>query len=89
MLLLRERFLLCDDHMAMRLVFLHEPCKLLLADVQKAWLLLHQNVPYIDISRCNRVKSVFLDDNDDVRLVVINSIIFYFLLDQTTVVLHM
>ncbi|KAF6029309.1 UNC13D [Bugula neritina] len=25
MLLLRERFLLCDDHMAMRLVFLHEP----------------------------------------------------------------
>ena len=56
MLLLRERFMLSTDHMSMREVFLHEPCKLLLADIQRAWLMLHEKARYIDIANCNRIR---------------------------------
>ncbi|XP_067946833.1 uncharacterized protein [Watersipora subatra] len=56
MLLLRDRFLVCNDHMSMRQVFLDEPCKLLLMDIQTAWLKLHQNVSYPDLAACNRVR---------------------------------
>jgi len=56
MLLLRDKFLVAVDYSSMRDVFLSEPCTLLVADVQKAWLLLHEDAPYKEVAACNRVK---------------------------------
>lgn len=55
LLLLRKRFLTADDHMTMREIFLEEPSKLLLADIQKAYLLLHDEEDYRKISSYNRL----------------------------------
>ena len=58
LLLLRENFLSATDHSDMRAVFLHEPSKLLTADIQRAWLMIHEKASYRDVSHCNRLNQL-------------------------------
>lgn len=58
LLLLRESLLAAQDHSDMRSVFLHEPCQLLTADIQRAWLMLHNKADYAEITKCNRINQL-------------------------------